>query len=318
MKVFVAGGSGVLGRASLRALITDGHDVRATARGPMHAAAVSELGAQPVDVDLFDAVAVGRAIAGSDVVLRLTTKIPKLADMRSSKAWEATNRLRTEGARILVDVALTESVPIYINESVTFMYRDGADNWLDEEAPVDAESQILQAAIRGEEEAARFSNAGGRGIVLRFGGFYSADSSGTRDMIEMARHRKLPQIGPGTNYFSSIYVPDAGAAVAAALDVPAGIYNVVDDEPVRFAEYLRAIADAAGAPKPMHLPGFIGPLTFGEVWHYFSRSQRVSNAKFKGVSAWEPAVKSAREGWPLIARELSSRAHSHSMVPGGL
>jgi len=43
---------------------------------------------------------------------------------------------------------------------------------------------------------------------------------------------------------------------------------------------------------------------FGDVWKYFPRSQRASNARLKAVSNWTPAVKSVTEGWPIIAAEL--------------
>jgi nucleoside-diphosphate-sugar epimerase len=309
MKVFVAGGTGVLGRASLQPLIAAGHSVRSTARGSDHAALVTKLGAEPVAVDLFDATAIRKAIAGSEAVLRLTTKIPNLMDMRKRHAWDENNRLRTEGTRILVDAAIAEGVPIYINESVTFVYGDGGEQWLDETAPVDdGGSEILGATLEGEQEAARFAKAGGRGIVLRFGGFYAADAASTRDTLDMVRHRKLAQMGPASNYFASVYVPDAGRAVAAALEVPAGIYNVVDDEPVRFVEYIQALVHAAGAPAPFHLPGFVGRLSFGEVWNYFTRSQRVSNAKLKRSSSWKPAMPSVREGWAAVVSDLDKKS----------
>jgi nucleoside-diphosphate-sugar epimerase len=120
----------------------------------------------------------------------------------------------------------------------------------------------------------------------------------------MARKRMLAQVGPGSNYFSSIYVPDAGRAVAAAIDLAAGIYNVCDDEPLLFSEYVRILAESVGARKPLHLPGFLGTLLFGTVWQYLSRSLRVSNTKLKTASSWRPQVRSASEGWPLIARAL--------------
>ncbi len=305
MKVFVAGGTGVLGRASLPALVSAGHDVRSTARGTAAAALVTHLGAKPVSVDLFDPVAVRGAIAGSDAVIRLTTKIPSLMKMRNRKAWDETIRLRTEGARILVNAAIAENVPVYIHESVTFVYREGGDRWLDEGAPADhGNSDILRGALAGEQEALSFSKSGGRGVVLRFGGFYGWDAPSTQDIVKMAQLRRLPQIGSGENFFSSIYTGDAGRAVAAALHVPAGIYNVADDEPIRFAEYMDALVKAAGAPKPLHLPALLGRWMFGEVWNYFSRSLRVSNAKLKQASKWKPSVPSAIIGWNRIAAEL--------------
>lgn len=315
MNVFVAGGTGVLGRASIKPLIEAGHRVRATARGADKEAAVRNMEAEPVSVDLYDAAAVREAIRGSDVVVRLTTKIGAFTRMGRARAWDETNRLRTTGARILVDAVVAEGVKVYIHESVVFVYRNGGSAWLSEDARLDdGGTTVLAAAIEGEREAERFSRAGGRGIVLRFGGFYGPDAPSSSETLAMARKRLLAQVGPGSNYFSSIYVFDAGRAVAAALAAPAGIYNVCDDEPVSFGDYVRTAAESVGAPKPFHLPGFLGPVLFGGVWKYLSRSLRVSNGRFKAASSWTPLVKSVREGWPLTARALDQpglRTNTH-------
>ncbi len=188
MNVFVAGGSGVLGRATVRALVEAGHIVRATARGQDKANVVRSIGAAPIEVDLYDPNATRRAIAGSDAVLRLTTKIPPLMKMGKREAWTETNRLRTFGARVLVDAAIAERIPIYIHESITFVYADGGTQSLGEDAPTDdGGTGNLRAALDGEGEAARFSRAGGRGIVLRFGLFYAPDAPSTIEMMKLAR-----------------------------------------------------------------------------------------------------------------------------------
>jgi nucleoside-diphosphate-sugar epimerase len=308
MKVFVAGGTGVLGRASVRALVEAGHRVRSSARGENKSDLVRSLGAEPVEVDLYDPAAVRRAIAGSDAVLRLTTKFGPMMKLRDPRTWTETMRLRTAGARILVDAAIAESVPVYVHESVSFVYADGGTAWLSEEAPTDdGDAALLRATLEGEQEATRFTEAGGTGIVLRFAGFYAADAASTLETITLARRRMMPQIGPASNYVASIYVPDAGRAVLAALGVPAGIYNVCDDEPVTFADYLHILTKAIGAPRPFRLPAILGKWMFGDIWKYFSRSQRVSNARLKELSNWKPTVRSVSEGWPLVADEIRSR-----------
>lgn len=298
MKVFVAGGTGVLGRATVQALRDAGHQVHTTARGTENAQLARSLGAVPLEVDLYDAAEVRRAIAGSDAVLRLTTKIPSLMKMGKGGAWTETNRLRTVGTRILVNAAILERIPVYVHESVVFVYADGGAEWLDENARTDdGGSTILRAALDGEEEAVRFTQAGGQGIVLRFGGFYGPGAPSTLETAQLVRRRMLPQIGRGANYISSIYVPDAGRAVAAALSVPAGTYNICDDAPVPFAEYLQVAAKTLGAPQPRRLPAMLGPMLFGEVGRFFFRSLRVSKRRFKEASNWRPDVASVSEGW---------------------
>ncbi len=100
----------VIGRAAVPALLAAGHDVVGTARGGEKSAALRRLGAAPIDVDIYDASALSGAMRGCDAVVRLSTKIPPLARMRSAAAWEETNRLRTEGARVIVDTALAAGV----------------------------------------------------------------------------------------------------------------------------------------------------------------------------------------------------------------
>ena len=119
--------------------------------------------------------------------------------------------------------------------------------------------------------------------------------------------RRLPQIGPGTNYLSSIYVPDAGRAVAASLGVPAGVYNVCDDAPVPFAAYLSAVAASLGAPAPRRLPMLLGRLLFGEAGRFFFRSRRVSNRRFKAATGWTPTMASVLEGWPTIVTNIATK-----------
>jgi nucleoside-diphosphate-sugar epimerase len=310
VRVFVAGATGVLGLTTVQALVDAGHQVKGSARGADRQEVLRRAGAEPVSVDLFDLDAVRRTVAGSDAVLRLTTKIPPLRQWRRRQAWHANNRLRTEGARIMVDAALAEQVPVYVSESVSFVYADGGESWIDEAHPVDTSAaSILAAAASAEAETDRFSWGGGRGVSLRFGGFYSANSEQSTYVLAMARRGLMPVLGPGDHYFSSIYVPDAARAVVAAIAVPAGVYNIGDDEPVRWREYLGAAAEAAGGRPPRRLPGFLTRLVLGpEVSGYAGRSHRVSNARFKAASGWKPNVPGVREGGPLVARAIAAQA----------
>jgi nucleoside-diphosphate-sugar epimerase len=80
-------------------------------------------------------------------------------------------------------------------------------------------------------------------------------------------------------------------------------YNICDDIPVLFADYLRAVVEALGTPRPRRLPAGLGRLLFGEVGRYIFRSLRVSNRRFKEAAGWAPEVRSILEGWPRIAAE---------------
>src|SRR5690242_16039846 len=98
MRVFVAGGTGTLGRPTIGLLRGAGHEVHALARNDERAARLRALGAEPVVADLFDARAMTEAVTGMDAILHLATRIPPLNQMRKLAAWRDNDRLRSQGA----------------------------------------------------------------------------------------------------------------------------------------------------------------------------------------------------------------------------
>ena len=249
MKVFVAGATGVLGKRAVRRLIGAGHQVTAVARGPEKAELLRSLGATPTEADLFDPAAVKAAVAGHEVVCNLATHIPPTWKMAWRGAWAENDRIRTEVSRNLVDAALAAGASRYLQESIAFMYPDRGEQWIDEDTPIEV-APYASSTLDAEGNAARFTQEGGVGIVLRFGGFYGPDSAQTVDMVRMARNHIAPTVGSADGYFPMIQLDDAAAAVVAALDAPAGVYNVVD-EPLTRREQADAVAGAVGVNRPL-------------------------------------------------------------------
>ncbi len=243
-------------------------------------------------------------MAGSEAVLHFATKIPSITRMRWKGAWRENDRLRTEGSRILVDSAMAAGASVYVQESISFVYADGGDDWLTEDSPVSVTWFSPQSMMNGEKETSRFSVGGGRGVSLRYAGFYAPYAQSTIDTVRMAHRRLLPVAGDGSNFFSSIHVDDGASAAVAALDAPAGVYNVTDDEPLRMREYAQAITDAFGLKPPRRVPKWLFRLIGGGPARYVLSSQRVSNTRFKETTGWSPKYPSAREGWRQIAVEL--------------
>lgn len=306
MKVFVAGATGVVGQPAVRELVAAGHDVTAVARSAAKAQLVHDLGARAVEVDLFDPAAVAGVVAGHDAVVNLATKIPPLSQAIRAGAWEENHRIRRDVSRNLVDAALAGDVPRYVQESLAFFYEDRGDQWIDETVPVDL-PPVARTARDAEAQAARMTEAGRTGIVLRFGVFYGPAGSHTRELLRLVRRRFSPVMGRATSYQASIHTHDAGSAVAAALHVPAGVYNVVDDQPLTRREYADALAVAAGAGRALIPPRWITWL-LGENARALARSQRVSNKRFRQATGWAPRYPNAREGWSASLADLRGDA----------
>ena len=166
MKVFVTGATGVVGAPTVARLIEAGHEVRAIARREEAAQQLKAVGAEPVTVDLFDAGAIKDAVAGTDAIAHLATNVPPFPQLLRAKAWATHNRIRTEGTRNLVDAAQALGIGRIVKESVTFMYADGGDAWLDETSPLATNPGLMAPALEGEQiaqELARLRSCSGSG-----------------------------------------------------------------------------------------------------------------------------------------------------------
>ncbi len=118
-----------------------------------------------------------------------------------------------------------------------------------------------------------------------------------------SRRGWAPALGSPESFISSVSHDDAAAAVAAALDVPAGIYNVCDDRPVRRREFTDALAAALHVPPPRFVPTWVARLA-GSLGETLARSQRIANRKLRGASPWAPRYPSVVEGWQAVLAEL--------------
>ena len=302
MKLFVSGATGALGKQLVPLLVAAGHDVSAVARTPEKAAVLERAGARPVTVNLFDAAAVRAAVAGHEAVVNVATHIPPAAKALLPGAWRENDRIRREASKNLVEAALAAGAARFVQESFAPMYPDRGDAWIDETVPV-TPAPYSRSTVAAEEQAHHFTRSGGAGVVLRFGYFYGPEAGFTRDTIASVRKGRAPVFGKGEGFFSSIHLDDAAAAVVAALGVPAGTYNVVEDEPLRRRAYFDALAEALGVPPPKFLPAWLAPLT-GNLGEQLSRSQRIANGKLRAASGWAPKYPSVREGWPAVVTAL--------------
>jgi len=161
------------------------------------------------ELDLFDPRAVADAVRGADAVLHLATRIRSVEFLSDPGAWHENDRLRTEASRILVDSAVAAGVPAYIQPTVAFVYAQ--DGPVSEETPLGDVSPLLRSALVAEQQAERFTRAGGRGVVLRMG---LLDGPGTGEYP------------PFNDFGATLHVSDAARALLAALYLPSGIYNV--------------------------------------------------------------------------------------------
>ena len=303
MRVFVAGANGAVGRRLVPMLVARGHQVTGTTTSEKSSEAIRAMGADPVVVDGLDAVGIGEAVARAepDAIIHEMTALSGTPDFRHFDRWFAlTNRLRTEGTEHLLAAAQASGVKRFVAQSFTGWSnaRTGGpikteDDPLDPN-PVKEQTETL-AAIKFLERAVL--DAPLEGIVVRYGGLYGPGSSETLGAI--LRKRMFPVIGNGAGIVSSTHVDDAANGTVAALERGRkGIYNIVDDDPAPSGEFIPAIAEALGAPKPLRIPAWLGRLLAGDVAvTMMTEGRGSSNAKAKRELGWQPIWPSWRDGF---------------------
>ncbi|MDQ3696063.1 MAG: NAD(P)-dependent oxidoreductase [Chloroflexota bacterium] len=304
--VFVAGATGVIGRATVPTLLAAGYDVRALSRSAANDAVIRDLGAVPVRSNLFDLVALTEAVAGTDAILHLATRIPPVSRIRRAESWRENDRIRSEGTHNLVAAATSAEIRTIVYPSIVYVYPDHGSDWIEAvSTPIDP-APLLRSTIAAEDAVLGFAAAAPtnerRGIVLRFGQLYGPNDSGTRELMKFARRGISIFGGAPDAYIPMLWVEDAATALLAALDrAPTGVYDVVDNEPIRQRQFASALAAATGRRRLLPLPRWLIRRATGVAGAWLLRSRRISNRRFREATGWSPSVPSVIAGLAHIA-----------------
>jgi UDP-glucose 4-epimerase len=288
-EIIITGSTGVIGRRAVRELLAAGHRVTGVTRSASGRERLESLGARAVEADVFDEASLRRAFDGADAVVNVLTHIPSADRMADLSAWEENDRMRTEASAVIARAAQAARVQRLVQESIAFVYADGGDAWLDEDAPVTG-GGVTTTALTAERNALELFDGGT--VVLRFGLLIGPDSGSTLATLEAARGGASIALGPPGAYRPTLWLDDTATAIAAALRVPAGTYNVADTDPPTNAEIDAALAAAVGVEALRPRAPQDSPL---------ARSQRVSSRRLSEASGWAPRVRAGTEGWARIA-----------------
>ncbi|EKG43777.1 dTDP-glucose 4,6-dehydratase [Pseudomonas syringae pv. avellanae str. ISPaVe013] len=219
-KVFVAGASGVIGRALLKLLVAAGYSVYGATRRTEKVKDIEVTGATAVVVDVYDAERLNEELVRIQpwAVIHQLTDLPRgLSPELMAKAVENNARIRTEGTRNLVAAARAAGATRLIAQSIAWAYRPGDTPYL-ETCPLDVEAHGSRGISVGGVAALEkqvLSEPTLNGTVLRYGQLYGPDT-GTDEPT-------------GT---SPVHVEAAARAALLALQTEqSGIFNITQDNP---------------------------------------------------------------------------------------
>jgi nucleoside-diphosphate-sugar epimerase len=279
MKVFVTGGSGYIGQATIAALRRGGHEVTALVRGEPAAQAVAGLGATPVTGTLGDPEVLLDAAASADGVIRL-------ASVPGSRAAQVDR----DAAAAMQDGA---GASPYVHTGGTWIYGN-TRGLVTEDAPP-APPPVVAWRLDNEKLVLARAASGGRPIVVMPGIVYGKAAGLIRQFfVDPARDRQLAHyIDDGANHWSLVHVDDIAELYVLALNAPAGsVYAGVTRTDLTMAEVAHAASRAAGCPgrtAPVSLEQARAEM--GPIADAFALDQQIDSARARRELGWSPQAR---------------------------
>lgn len=231
--VTIFGGSGFLGRHTVRALARAGYRVKVATRHPNRAFFLRPLGSVGqidfVKCDVADADSVARALSGSDAVVNLTGIL-----FQSGQTFE---EVQAEGAANIAQAAAAAGVGALVHVSAI-----GAD----------AQSDSAYAVTKAEGETS-VREAFPQAVILRPSIIFGPEDSFFNKFAEMARFLPaLPLIGGGKTRFQPVFVGDVAQAILAGLSRQDGrTYELGGPSIYSFKELLQLILRETGRKRAL-------------------------------------------------------------------
>ena len=260
--VVIAGGSGLVGRALVEALLAQGTRVTVLTRTPE--ATQLPPGAQPGSWQALDTL-----LEGADAVINLAGE--GIADRRWNPARKAAIlSSRVETTRRLVEALSRPGAPkVLVNASAMGYYGAHAGEVVDESAPK-GKGFLAEVCAAWEREADLAAAHGVRVVKLRIGVVLAREGGALPKMALPVKLFQGAKLGHGQQGLSWIHIQDLVAMLVRAAEDPSwsGAYNATAPQPVTNETFTRLLGKVLRRPI-LPVPGFVTatvlPLLVGEM-----------------------------------------------------
>ncbi len=300
MRVFITGGTGLIGTRLVRRLLGRGDTVVTLTRRP--AAARERLGAGCTLVE-GDPMQPGQwmdAVADCDAVINLAGEniFGKRWDPAFKELLRASRVRSTENVvqALARNPRTAAGIPkVLVNASAIGHYGPHGDEELTEESGPGAD--LLALICVDWEKAARAAEPGVRVALVRVGVVLDKEGGALAQMLTPFKFGVGGPAGSGRQWMSWVHHEDIGGIFLLALDNPAaaGPINGTAPQPVTNKEFSKALGRALHRPAFLPVPAFALRLRFGEVADVVTTGQRVlpKRAQALGYSFKFPAIDAA-------------------------
>ena len=257
MRVFVTGGTGFVGKSTVRRLVEDGHEVHCLVRRSSHTRELEELGCQLAYRDVTDEASVLDGMRGCDWLVHL-------ANIYSF--WEPDKsvyrRVNVEGTRNVMEAALEEGVSKVVHVSTLVVWGKPKQTPFDEETPIGPVrfTEYARSKYAGDEIVWELHRERGLPVVVVYPGTVlgADDPKSTGQLIRDLVEGRLPGRIFEDSAFTWVHVKDVAEAIVRALEKEGneGEKYLIGKHTLTMGQLIRTVCEISGAPLPSRrLPG---------------------------------------------------------------
>lgn len=265
MRVIITGSTGLVGRALVRSLLADGHEVTRLVRGDSQGFRAPGTAAVHWNPERGEIDA--QALEGHDAAVHLAGENVgegRWDDEKKRRILES----RVKGTTLLASAlaGLSAKSKVLVSASATGYYGDRGDEVLREESASGSDflSEVCREWEKGTLQA---SQAGIRVVHLRIGVVLDGEGGALQRMLTPFKLGVGGKIGSGSQYMNWITLEDLIGVVRRAIEDESlrGPVNTVAPQQVTNAEFTKALGHALGRPTIFAVPAFALRLAFGEI-----------------------------------------------------
>jgi uncharacterized protein (TIGR01777 family) len=260
MTIVIAGGTGFLGAALIRAFRADGHRALVLTRRPRREDDRAWNPGDPSDRSWMTVV------DGADAVINLA------GESIATRRWTAARKRALRDSRVNATTSLVQAIeaarrrpPVLLSASAIGIYGNRGDESLTEDSAPG--SDFLAGICLEWERLARKAAPASRVVLLRTGLVLHRSGGVLPPLALPFRLFVGGPVGSGRQYMSWIHLDDWVGLVkwALATNIVLGPLNLTAPAPVTNADFGRALGRALGRPSFMPTPAFALKLALGEM-----------------------------------------------------
>jgi len=260
MRILVSGSHGLVGKALIASLTSDGHEIVRLVRGKPSGAAEIEWHPNQEKID-------AASLEGIDAVVHLAGE--SIASGRWTDEKKCAIRdSRVKGTALLSDALARLSHPpsVFVSASAIGYYGNRGDEVLTEKSPP-GDDFLANVCVEWENATIPTIEKGIRTVHARFGIILARKEGALAKMLTPFRMGIGGRIGDGKQWMSWIDIEDVVNGLRSVIENSSvnGPVNFVAPNPVTNAEFTKTLGRVLSKPTLFPVPAFGVRLAFGEM-----------------------------------------------------